>query len=95
MTMLADIFLSHGANAGDATVLANTNLIGPLRLRVPLHLYNKNLSSLYVSIKDAKLVCMHADVNSPILQFLAHLAARTYIMTLNSYEVLLWYTECC
>lgn len=45
-------FLSYGPNAGDVTELADTNLIGPLMLHVPLHLYNKNMSSLYVSIKD-------------------------------------------
>ena len=43
-------FLDYGSGAGDTTVAADTNLIGPLELRVPLHLYNMNLSSLYVWI---------------------------------------------
>ena len=44
-------FLDYGPSAGDTTTMAYTNLIGPLELSTPLHLYYKDLPSLYVRLQ--------------------------------------------
>lgn len=47
--IIADTFLPYGANVGDTeAVESNDELIGPISLNIPIVLYNKNLTSLYV-----------------------------------------------
>ena len=42
-------FLPYGPSSGDNEAVGETNLIGPLELEVPLVLYTRHISNLYVS----------------------------------------------